>query len=364
MRDVAGQGAEDGPDRSDLALHELAGGNNFAFDLIDEWYPDETESDVLFAGRTRALHMLSLAAKLELSITGQDSRTELKVKVTNQTGHKLPSGYPEGRRIWLNVRALDRDGVIIYESGAYDPATGTLTRDTAAKIYEIKPGISERLAPVVGQPAGPSFHFVLNDTIYSDNRIPPRGFTNAAFTTIQSPPVAYTYADGQYWDETVYTFPAGAVEAEAVLYYQSTSREYIEFLRDENVTDTVGQDLYDSWAAHGRAAPAIMASERIQLMAANIDQPATAITGLGNDRLSPSNRIRYSLASPGPVQLDIVDAGGRIVRTLVKEERTAGLHLVIWDGFEESGRRAATGVYTCVLRTGDQELRQKMTLIK
>ena len=44
--------------------------------------------------------------------------------MTNNTGHKLPTGYPEGRRMWLNLRAYDDDGELIYESGAYDPATG------------------------------------------------------------------------------------------------------------------------------------------------------------------------------------------------------------------------------------------------
>ena len=41
--------------------------------------------------------------------------------------------------------------------------------------------------------------------------------------------------------------PAGAVRAEVRLNYQSTSKEFIEFLRDENITDSSGQDMYDLW---------------------------------------------------------------------------------------------------------------------
>ena len=55
---------------------------------------------------------------------------------------------------------------------------------------------------------GESFHFVLNDLVVKDNRIPPRGFTNANFDSIQSPVVDYAYNDGQYWDHTNYTLPA------------------------------------------------------------------------------------------------------------------------------------------------------------
>ena len=68
-------------------------------------------------------------------------------------------------------------------------------------------------------------------------------------TTIQSPPVGYTYADGQYWDDTAYVLPAERGSCAVTLYYQTTSKEYIEFLRDENVTNSVGQELYDAWVA-------------------------------------------------------------------------------------------------------------------
>ena len=97
--------------------------------------------------------------------------------------------------------------------------------------------------------------------MYSDNRIPPRGFTNAAFEAAQSPVVHYEYADGQYWDETDYYLPPEAVFAEATLYYQIVSKEYILALRDDNYTNNAGQVMYDAWVAHGRAAPVAMVSD-------------------------------------------------------------------------------------------------------
>ncbi|MEZ5197957.1 MAG: hypothetical protein R2764_16695 [Bacteroidales bacterium] len=131
---------------------------------------------------------------------------------------------------------------------------------SGAKIYEIKPGISPVLARHCLD-AGPSFHFVLNDTVYSDNRIPPRGFTNDNFDSIQSPAVGYSYEDGQYWDETEYDLPFIPDSVDVTLYYQTTSKEYVEFLRDENVTDTTGQFMYSLWVANGRSAPEIMNNE-------------------------------------------------------------------------------------------------------
>jgi PKD repeat protein len=110
-----------------------------------------------------------------------------------------------------------------------------------------------------------SFHFVLNDTIYKDNRIPPRGFTNAAFELIQSPPIGYSYADGQYWDDTEYTIPGSAVSVTVTLNYQTVSRDYVDFLRDENRTNHWGQTFYDLWDSNGRSAPVAMATNTITI---------------------------------------------------------------------------------------------------
>lgn len=38
---------------------------------------------------------------------------------------QLPTGYPEGRRAWLNVKFYDEAANLLGESGAYDVATGT-----------------------------------------------------------------------------------------------------------------------------------------------------------------------------------------------------------------------------------------------
>ncbi len=105
----------------------------------------------------------------------------MKVSVTNESGHKLPTGYPEGRRAWINIQFYDVGNNMVFESGAYDAATGTLIHDGTERVYEAKPGLDGVTAPLVGVPEGPSFHFVLNNRIFKDTRIPPRGFSNANF---------------------------------------------------------------------------------------------------------------------------------------------------------------------------------------
>ena len=55
--------------------------------------------------------------------------------------------------------------------------------------------------------------------------------------------------------------PTAAVRADVRLYYQSTSKEFMEFLRDENTTDTQGQEMYDFWVANDKCPPVLMASK-------------------------------------------------------------------------------------------------------
>jgi len=87
-----------------------------------------------------------------------------------------------------------------------------------------------------------TFHFLLADGRVKDNRIPPRGFRVGEAAGRLALPVtagaddpgrftAEEYAGG--YDEVELALPAGADRVEARLYYQTTSREYVEFLRDE-----------------------------------------------------------------------------------------------------------------------------------
>jgi hypothetical protein len=276
--------------------------------------------------------MLQKAATMDLTVTPTAEAYTAWVRVTNETGHKLPSGYPEGRRIWLNVRVYDATAALIYESGAYDLSSGTLSHDASVKVYHIEPGLSADLAPALGYTPGPSFHFVLNNQIYSDNRIPPRGFTNAAFAEIQSPPVNYSYADGQYWDDTYYTIPASAARVDVTLYYQTTSKEYVEFLRDENRTNDWGQRLHDLWNTNGKSAPVAMSTKSVQLQPIVDTQPPTAATNLTAKALSSSQIALTWLPSTDNLRLE----GYYVFRNGVQVGTTTST------GYTDTGLRAST----------------------
>jgi hypothetical protein len=79
---------------------------------------------------------------------------------------------------------------------------------------------------------------------------------------------------------------------------------------------------------------------------------------------NPSTTIRFALPSNGSVRLTVFDVNGRIVRTLVDGNVTAGNHEVVWDGLDMSGRSVASGVYVYRLTGANNEITRRMTLVR
>ncbi len=318
MRPVVGKGAKQNNTRlrPDLAVHDLVGGNYWAPEAIE--YLDSVgrlplgdpltseQKAGLDAGAQRAKSELRNAAALELD--------GAVVRVLNLTGHKLPTGYPEGRRMWLNVRWYGLGEELIREDGRYGdlavilngaPATVRSLLDPGSprtRVWEARYGITQEwaaqllavglpgslpvafdrvsgatvktLADVAGQAAGTAyknFHFPLLNTVMSDNRIPPYRFDydEAGARSIRPVPEDQYGApqagqEYRHWDEVVLDPPRGAARAEIRLLYQPTSWEFVQFLylaNDGSVPNLAqsGQDLLDAWLATDMAEPELMA---------------------------------------------------------------------------------------------------------
>ncbi len=234
-----------------------------AVDFDGDMLPDFPDSvtglsdesvDAMIARNT---NMLQSASDLELSQIGE----QLQVRIINQAGHKLPTGFPDGRRMWINVKFFDIQDAIAFEAGEFDFSTGSLLNPEDTKVYEVRLGLSAEQAFETGLPEGETFHFVLADMILKDNRIPPTGFSNTIADLTGHAAVGATYDDGQHWDDTLFDIPACATRAIVTVYYQIVSDEYATFLRDANTTDNRGQILFDLWddpAVGNRSAPVEM----------------------------------------------------------------------------------------------------------
>lgn len=316
MRATTGQGCNKAgvPIRADLPLHDMTGGNYWMPDAILYQNAQQTlrlgggltalQIDAINAGKLRAQQQLNLAATL--SVSGNTLRA------TNLTGHKLISGYPEGRRMWINIKWYDSDNNLIREDGKYDVVTSvngvpvkSLSNlyDPHTKIYEAHYGMTQEWANqlialgysptlplsfdrvtgevkyTLGQLAAQApgtyhetFHFVLNNTVVKDNRIPPYGMAYEEARKRNALPVPATQygnpgPSGSYnhWDEIPLAPPAGATYATISLLYQPTSWEYIQFLYLANTGQNPflaneGINLLDAWLNTGMAEPYVMAT--------------------------------------------------------------------------------------------------------
>lgn len=226
-------------------------------------YPELGRGEAYERTAKAAEAKLRAAAALTLQVpplAKPGEQLDFTVRVENRTGHKLPTGYPEGRRCWLEVAVRDAAGKELFRSGAYDSAQATRANDPQLRTYEVRMAANGK----------EGFHFILQNELLQDNRIPPRGFVSAP----DMHPVGRVYPtlpgpDGgppvlAHWDDAPYSVPladevVGPLSVEATLWYQTTSREYVEALRDENVTDSAGQTLFALWEKYGRAPPVAMA---------------------------------------------------------------------------------------------------------
>ncbi len=256
MPDQTGFGCQpdfEGPERNDLPYHGFTGSNRWMIDVIQHLYSgDLVQYQMQALDRAKSDVEMMLQNATDMTVTQQGA--ELRVRITNQCGHKLFTGYPEGRRAWINVKFFDQNMALIGESGNYNSTTATLTT-AGTKVYEVKHGLDSYMAAQTGLPEGPAFNLALVNKRLFDNRIPPRGFTNAAFAAVGAEPVGYTYADGQHWDDTCYLIPDGAKFVEVRFLHQIASREYIEFLLNNNTTNSAGATMYNAWIATGMSPP-------------------------------------------------------------------------------------------------------------
>lgn len=277
-----------------MPIHRFVGGNAWIPGILRDEYPNlgrTTEYNATIAAATALLQTQTADVELTAPASAVPGvNMPLSVKVTNLSGHKLPTGYTEGRRMWIQLEVRDANNQLVFSSGAYNAATGDLAEDGQIKIYRKDDGIWNRngtnQCDIATTGGTPFFHFVLNNCIAIDNRIPPLGFTGG--DDPETEPVNYTYPETSpgsgrlvNFDTTPYQVPVPGLLVSPLtvttrLLYQTSSKEYIEFLRDEAVTHNFPNDcisrsdgtptlsrgelMHDFWTQYGRSAPVVVDS--------------------------------------------------------------------------------------------------------
>lgn len=79
---------------------------------------------------------------------------------------------------------------------------------------------------------------------------------------------------------------------------------------------------------------------------------------------NPETRIEFSLPQAASVKLTVFNVLGQSVNELVVGDLPRGVHSVVWNGTDNSGRTVASGVYFYRLETGSTQMTRKMMLLK
>ena len=87
---------------------------------------------------------------------------------------------------------------------------------------------------------------------------------------------------------------------------------------------------------------------------------------LGNypNPFNPMTTIEYEIPAVSDVHVRIFDLKGALVRELLNETQSAGLHQVVWNGTNSNNARVSSGVYLYVVQCGGQALSRQLILVK
>jgi len=79
---------------------------------------------------------------------------------------------------------------------------------------------------------------------------------------------------------------------------------------------------------------------------------------------NPTTTITYSLPEATKMRLDIYNLKGQLVKTLVNDEVSAGLHSVVWNSKDMNNAAVASGVYFYRISSPNKTQTRKMLLMK
>ena len=79
---------------------------------------------------------------------------------------------------------------------------------------------------------------------------------------------------------------------------------------------------------------------------------------------NPVTTLRYDLPEDALVNITIYDMVGRVVKTLMNDQQTAGYKSIQWNATNDAGSPVSAGIYLYMIQAGDFRQTKKMVLLK
>jgi hypothetical protein len=265
--------------RPNFALHTLVGGNALMLRVLRDnreeldIYASESQFNETISKTTDLLQNQSIF--LEVNEVNRTADTlYVDVKITNRTGHKMPSGYPS-RRMSVHLALKDALGNEIFRSGGYnedyyetgeddvEPHYNTINSEDQIQIYEM----------VMGDMSG-NKTTLLNKAHHSikDNRLVPQGFstshvqydTTKIVLGMLDADFNYGPQEGSGSDIIHYHIPlngyTGMANVDVKVFYQSVPPSWTQEMFEVSTPEI---DVFSNMFQNADRSPVLMKAEQI-----------------------------------------------------------------------------------------------------
>jgi hypothetical protein len=131
-----------------------------------------------------------------------------------------------------------------------------------------------------------------------------------------------------------------------------------------------GPDVTQVWGPEG-AIPFERDGETVRSLVVNtaVDEalapaPGPLLVGNQPNPFNAGTQLRFELPVAARVRIQVFDARGRLVRTLVDAYQDAGAAVLHWDGRDDHGRKTTSGGYIVQLEAGGQATSRKIVIVR
>jgi hypothetical protein len=191
--------------RSPFYQHSFIGGSSLILNIMSTHVQDlgltSSSDQMLATSQLTSTQLGTRAARISIASSAiENGVLKVTLSVSDQTGHKFPTGFPS-RRVWIQFTVTDSTGKVVFESGKPN-ADGSITGNNAdGKIGSFEPHYNvitssdqvQIYESIMSDTDGKITYNLLHGASYlKDNRLLPTGFNKAT-----APSDAGVYGDAQ-----------------------------------------------------------------------------------------------------------------------------------------------------------------------
>jgi immune inhibitor A len=90
----------------------------------------------------------------------------------------------------------------------------------------------------------------------------------------------------------------------------------------------------------------------------------TRVSSIHPNPFNPQTTVEFSLSQASRVRIQVYDVRGTLIRSLVDGDLSAGVHSAVWNGADDAGRPATSGIYFVRMIAGTHSEVRKIVMLK